>query len=90
MHTGSRPFLRLVGRNQIAKAGPWLETAAEQAAVWIRDGLKPYPFVHAPEDTLAPSLCQRFHHRLKTHLPDLPELDWSSPHREQSKQVELF
>ncbi len=85
--TSDQPFLRLVGRNQFTKADPWLAEAAKQAAKWISDGLHPFLFMHAPDDTFAPQLCERFYLALKRQLPELPDLDLSLA---SGDQMELF
>ncbi len=84
---GSRPFLRFVGRNEVAKADPWLREAAVEAACWIGEGKRPFLFMHAPEDAYAPALCQRFHGWLREERPELPplKLEPSGP-----GQMELF
>lgn len=71
---GKHPFIRFVGRNQIEKADPWLEELVETVSGWISQGLKPYVFLHAPDDTFAPDLCRRFHQRLAEAIGGLPEL----------------
>lgn len=69
------PFVRFVGRNQVEKADPWLKEAAQAAAGWIRNGDRPYLFMHAPEDAFAPLLCVRFHQWLRQELPAMPPVD---------------
>lgn len=71
---GSRPFLRLVGRNQSEKSDPWLHEAATVAATWIKEGRKPFLFMHSPDDTFAPRLAGRFHQFLAEQNPDIPPL----------------
>ena len=85
--TGKRPFVRFVGRNTPEQADPWLEELAPAIAEWIGQGLHPYVFIHAPDDTFAPPLAERFHRCLRSRLPSLPELDLRAAH---SDQLELF
>lgn len=72
--TGQRPMLRLVGRNQVELAQPWVNEWGPIVAGWISEGKHPYVFTHAPDDTYAPEFTQLFHHTLRQHLPALPLL----------------
>lgn len=72
--TGSRPILRLIGRNRLEETEPWLGPWARKLAGWIRLGLSPYIFTHTPNDAFAPMMARRFHELLRGHLPELPEL----------------
>lgn len=86
--TGSRPMLRLVGRNQISEADPWVEEWSPVIADWIKSGLKPLVFAHSPDDTFAPEFARRIHEGLQkqTQLPDLP----AAARHERSQQPTLF
>jgi uncharacterized protein YecE (DUF72 family) len=84
---GQNPMLRFVGRNRIEGVDPWLQDAAEAVAGWIREGRRPYVFMHTPDDVLAPELGVRFHELLRTRLDDLPSLDLQAV---ESPQLELF
>ena len=68
--TGRNPMLRIVGRNQTHKSQRFFEQWAPIVARWIDEGLHPYVFVHAPDDTRAPDLAQRFLQALQKHLPE--------------------
>ncbi|MEM6978724.1 MAG: DUF72 domain-containing protein [Planctomycetota bacterium] len=72
--TGTRPMLRLVGRNRIEKVQPALEAWCPILAKWIDEGLRPIVFTHAPDDAKAPLLAQRL---LQTLHPHLPQIDLS-------------
>ena len=72
--TGPRPMVRFVGRNRIEQADRWQEEVADKVATWIRGGKRPYVFMHTPNDTLAPYLCQQFHYKLQKRVPELPDL----------------
>ncbi|MEO0414716.1 MAG: DUF72 domain-containing protein, partial [Verrucomicrobiota bacterium] len=86
IHSSQSPFLRLVGRNKIELTDPWLEEAADAAAQWIQKGMKPFLFMHAPDDQFAPYLCERFYQRLSQRI-QLPPLDLSLA---RGDQMELF
>lgn len=74
--TGMRPMVRFVGRNDLQKVDPWQGEVARIVAAWIEDGLRPYVFMHTPDDTFAPQLCRRFHALVREWLPDLPNLEF--------------
>lgn len=86
--TGSRPMLRLVGRNRIELVDPWIEEWVPKVATWIRDGLEPYIFLHAPDDAFAPQLAVRFHNALAEKIQELKPMD-SWPHLVEVQQ-QLF
>lgn len=89
--TGSRPMLRIVGRNLVEKTQPWVDEWAPIVAKWITGGLTPYVFLHAPNDLYAPDLADLFHQALKRELPDLPDLpDRPAAVEESTKQRRLF
>jgi uncharacterized protein YecE (DUF72 family) len=74
--TGTRPFVRFVGRNDINQVDPWQSEVARVVVEWIREGRRPYVFMHTPKDTYAPQLCRRFHALVREWLPGLPNLDF--------------
>ena len=41
---------------------------------WLRDGRRPYVFVHQPENLHSPALARRFHAEVKAGVPDLVPL----------------
>ena len=84
--TGLRPMVRFVGRNKIEWADRWQDEVADTVAGWIREGKHPYVFMHTPDDTLAPYLCQQFHCKLQERIPELPDLVFPK----NQKQLELF
>ena len=61
-------------------------------AGWIRSGLEPFVFTHAPNDAFAPTMAERFHSLLTEHLPDLPALpEWPGrAERKLPRQQSLF
>lgn len=87
--TGERPMVRLVGRNRVELADKYLSEWAVVVAGWIRAGLEPVVFTHAPDDAKAPELARRFCVEINKVLPagagvELPELP------KQPKQLDLF
>ena len=84
--TGMRPMVRFVGRNRIEQTDPWQDEIADKVAAWIREGKHPYVFMHTPDDTLAPYLCQQFHCKLQERIPELADLVFPKS----QEQMELF
>lgn len=86
--TGSRPFIRFVGANDIPNNTTYLKEWAIITANWIREGKHPYVFIHAPNTLYAPSLARYFHKELSklTELQHMPL--W--PSEKQDEQLGLF
>ena len=82
--TGSRPILRLVGRNDLSLALPWVEEWTEQVAQWIDADLDPYVFMHAPDDRFAPEFVQMFIGKIQGKLKSVSDL----PLRNAPKKVQ--
>jgi uncharacterized protein YecE (DUF72 family) len=82
-------MVRLVGRNRVELVDQYLAEWAVVVADWIRSGLEPVVFTHAPDDAKAPELARRFCGELSKVLPQgeeikLPELP------KQPRQLDLF
>ncbi len=86
--TGSRPFVRFVGANDVINNEPYLKEWAIIIADWIKEGLHPYIFTHSPDKVSQPTIARRFHQLLS----DLIEINsmpaW--PIDRQSEQLDLF
>ena len=87
--TGTQPMLRIIGRNQLDLVQPWLDEWAPIVAKWIADGLKPYVFLHTPDDLYAPELARRFHTTLLQCAPQVGTLP-PFPSEREIRQRELF
>ncbi|MDX1637440.1 MAG: DUF72 domain-containing protein [Balneolaceae bacterium] len=86
--TGSRPFVRFVGANDPLNNEPYLKEWAIVVADWIREGLHPYIFTHAPDPVHQPPIARKFH-QLLSELIDLnPMPAW--PVEKQGEQLGLF
>lgn len=72
--TGQHPFLRLIGRNDLAATRPWIEEWAPIISDWLRQGRSPFVFTHTPNDFFAPAMARALHQELLKFLPDLPAL----------------
>jgi uncharacterized protein YecE (DUF72 family) len=66
--TASRPMLRLVGRNRLERVRGHVDQWTRIVADWIRQGLQPYVFTHAPDDRFAPAFARLFWERLCEQL----------------------
>lgn len=72
--TGEHPFLRIVGRNNLNDVTPWIDEWAPVIAEWIRQGLKPFIFTHAPDDKFAPEFARRMHNAIRQYNAIVPEM----------------
>lgn len=82
--TGRFPMLRLIGRNEVSKVDPWIEEWTEQVVQWIHRGVRPFVFMHTPDDTFAPEMVACFHQKLMQRLAGLSPLPaWEEPPAEQ-------
>lgn len=86
--TGTSPFIRFVGANDILNNEAYLKEWAIVTADWIKDGKHPYIFIHAPDTTNAPVLARFFHRELSNliELSPMPEF----PANREDKQLGLF
>lgn len=77
--TGKNPMLRFVGDPVLENNRPLLRQWAAVAAAWIRQGLSPFIFIHAPDDFYAPRLARLFHQIVLEQDADAGELPaWPS------------
>jgi uncharacterized protein YecE (DUF72 family) len=72
--TNATPLLRFVGRNEAEHSRAALASWADTIAGWLRRGLEPYVFTHAPDDAHAPQLARLLHVLVRERVPALPEL----------------
>lgn len=85
--TGKRPMVRLIGRNNLEEVASYWEDWAIAVAQWIREGLQPYIFTHAPDDAYAPLLARHLHDLIRLEIPSLPPLpSWQDCLLEDSKK----
>ncbi len=71
--TGMRPIVRCVPHETFDDGREFVEPWAPQIARWIADGKRPYFFMHAPDEMLAPSNAYAFLAMLRCHV-DVGEL----------------
>ena len=86
--TGSNPFLRLVGRNDVTAVDPWIDEWVPTILQWIQQGKTPYLLLHAPDYQYSPEFVQRFYARLAQAMPEL-EPEFAFPNRA-DQQLRLF
>lgn len=87
--TASRPFVRFIGRNDMASLQPWIDEWAATVANWITAGLTPYIFTHAPSDPKSLEFAVTFHAAMRKRMPSLPPLA-DFPGRQAPRQQSLF
>jgi uncharacterized protein YecE (DUF72 family) len=73
--TGPSPVIRCVPHEDFEAGARFVEEWVEQIARWIEQGLTPYVFMHAPDDTYAPDNATAFHRLLAKRL-DVGDLPW--------------
>jgi len=71
--TADRPIVRCVPHEDFAAGRRFVEPWAPTLARWIREGMRPYFFMHAPDDTFAPENAYAFHAMVRREL-DVGEL----------------
>lgn len=86
--TGSRPFVRFVGANDALNNEPYLKEWAIIIADWIKEGLHPYIFTHAPNSKYQPPIARKFHQILSELIEMKPMPAW--PVERQDEQLNLF
>lgn len=86
--TGSRPFIRFVGSNDVLNNEPYLKEWAIIVADWIKEGLHPYVFTHSPDRVSQPAIARRFHQILSGLIELNPMPVW--PVDRQDEQLGLF
>lgn len=87
-NTGSRPLVRFVGSNDPVANEPYLKEWAIVIADWIKEGLHPYFFPHAPDKVSQPRIARRFHQLLSDLVDMDPMPAW--PIERQNEQMNLF
>lgn len=86
--TGTRPFIRFVGANDALNNEPYLKEWAIIIADWIKEGLHPYVFTHAPDSSKQPPIARKFHQLLSEMIQMNPMPPW--PVERQDEQLDLF
>ncbi len=86
--TGSNPFVRFVGANDVLNNEAYLKEWAIITADWIKDGKHPYIFIHSPDTLSAPTLARFFHQELSKLIDLNPMPEW--PAEMENKQLGLF
>lgn len=71
---GPRPIVRLITHPDRETNPPHLDRWARILADWIRQGRRPYLFVHCPNDFHSPWIAADLHARLRKLLPEVGAL----------------
>lgn len=87
-NTGSRPFVRFVGANDVLNNEAYLKEWAIVIADWIKEGLHPYIFTHSPDKVSQPPIARKFHQLLLELIEINPMPAW--PIDRQDEQLDLF
>ena len=88
--SAGRPFVRIVGQNDVRATTGYLDQWAEVVAAWLQNGWSPYVFLHSPDDFYAPRLARAFHFLLRKRQPALtPHPAWPGE-RADSTQLGLL
>lgn len=77
------PQVRFIGGPDLQANEPFLLPWVSKVAEWIEQGLRPYVFLHTPDNKLAAAQAMRFHQLLGERLPGLPPLPEPELEREQ-------
>jgi len=88
---GKRPFLRLVGSNDLDANEPWIKEWAPIINKWILEKRRPYLFAHCPNEAFAPYFARRLSEQLRKLNPMLEELsDFASDSESENNDAEQF
>ena len=85
--TATRPMIRMMGRNRVELAEPWVRQWGPVVADWVRRGLRPIVFTHAPDDAMAPDFARLW---LRVLAEQLPDQNLTLPTPPPSRQPTLF
>ena len=66
-------FLRYIGHPRMEVNEPFLDTWAQQLALWIQQGITLYVFCHCPFEVHSPEICAALYQRVSALVP-LPPL----------------
>lgn len=76
---GASPIVRVIGSDDadatLDGALDWIDDVER----WIVDGLRPFVFVHQPENLLSPGLARAVHAAVASRVPDLADLPTPDP-----------
>jgi uncharacterized protein YecE (DUF72 family) len=86
---GRYPIVRFISHPDDATNEPWFERWSVILGGWIREGRRPFFFVHCPNDFHAPRLARRFHAALGA-LADIGEMPpWPGEVMEAAESAQL-
>lgn len=72
--TAQAPMLRYIGHPVLEENQKFLEPWAAQTARWLAAGLKPYIYLHTPNNVQVPLLARQFHALLQKRVEGLVDL----------------
>ncbi|MEE4375980.1 MAG: DUF72 domain-containing protein, partial [Candidatus Competibacteraceae bacterium] len=88
---GPRPLIRFIGHPELSANQPFLEPWIDKVSSWIKEGRKPFIFLHTPNNHYAPELAKLFHELLREQLPQVGMLPpWPITAEGGNEQLGLF
>jgi len=91
--TADQPLIRLIGQsNRDATEQHWQQWLPK-VAEWLESGLRPFVFIHTPDNVDSPWLNRRFHAQVRERLgpgPGPPRLEPLPSPVEPDQQLDLF
>jgi uncharacterized protein YecE (DUF72 family) len=88
--TARRPIVRCVPHSTWSASAALIAPWATQVSDWIRRGLRPTFFVHAPDDTFAPENAYQFHAMLRRATGGAVDVGELPPWPGAPRQLELL
>ncbi|NJO07419.1 MAG: DUF72 domain-containing protein, partial [Chloroflexaceae bacterium] len=89
LHSSGFSLVRYIAHPDLPLNDPLLDEWAERLALWLRDGVQVYWFMHCPDESRSPELCRALYRRL-ARLIDLPPLPWDDIDGARMEQQRLF
>lgn len=68
------PVIRFIGHPELESNPPFLMPWVGRVAQWVEQGLRPYMFIHMPDNGDALALAELWHGMLQEKIPDLAPL----------------
>lgn len=86
---GHDPIIRVIGQDSPEGTLQGLLAWVPQLVKWIRDGRRPYLFVHQPENLNSPELARRVHAAVQAEVPEIARLP-DAPVVDEPEQTSMF
>lgn len=76
---GDEPVVRVIGSDHGDRTLAGVQTWTPDVVGWLRDGRRPYVFVHQPENRESPAIARRYHALVMEAVPGLHALPEPMP-----------